>query len=218
MPAQPERPVGRPRNPAIDEAVLDAAAAALEETGYQRLSLEAVARRAGTSKPALYRRWASRQRLVLALYDRELGTVSPPDTGCTICDLVDAIGLFAQVFATLPPATFTGLLADCSADPALEQEFMATLYDPPRTAVAATLTAARERGDLRPDVDLDLTLDLLASLVHHRAAFGRGPGNVTEVERAVETLLQGVAADYPRLLAHSRESAGDPAVHAHHAG
>ena len=58
--------VGRPRDPQIDAAVLRATVAALGESGYARLTLNDVARRAGTTKPAIYRRWEGRQRLVLA--------------------------------------------------------------------------------------------------------------------------------------------------------
>ncbi len=58
---------GRPRNTSIDVAVLDATDAVLGDSGYSRFTLEEVARRAGTTKPAIRRRWPKRQHLVLAV-------------------------------------------------------------------------------------------------------------------------------------------------------
>jgi hypothetical protein len=52
---------------------------------------------------------------------------------------------------------------------------------------------------------------------HYRALFGHAPTSGAEIERAVETLLQGIATDYPRLLEHSRRMRGDPKLHRLHA-
>ncbi len=207
---------GRPRSAEIDVAALDATLTLLGETGYRRLSVEEVARRAGTTKPALYRRWPTRQALVLAALAGRLGGIDVPDTGCTMCDLGEAIGIFVAAFRRLPPDVIGPLLADCAADPELHAAFMATLFDPPRDAVRRTLIRAVDRGDLRRDLDLELAVDLLGSLVHHRVLFGHAPLTDRDVETAVETLLGGIAADYPRLLEHSRQQAGDPALHVLH--
>jgi AcrR family transcriptional regulator len=195
---------GRPRDPHIDSAVLDATLAVLTESGYNHLRLEEVARRAGTTKPAIYRRWPTRQHLVLAALARRLGEVQVPNTGCTLCDLGEGIGIFLDTFHRLPPDVLGSLLADCAGEPKLRAAFMTTLFDPPRAAVAAMLDQARTRGDLRADLDGELALDLLGSFVHYRALFGHAPTSAAEIEGAVETLLMGMAVDYPALLAHSR--------------
>ncbi|GAA1987727.1 TetR/AcrR family transcriptional regulator [Isoptericola halotolerans] len=196
--------VGRPRDDAIDDAVLAATIVVLDEVGYARLSLGDVARRAGTSKPALYRRWPSRQHLVLAALERRIGSVRPPDTSCTMCDLAECLGLFVEAFEQLPPGVLAPLLADSADDAALRAELMARLFDPPREAVRRTLSRARERGDLRAELGLDLAVDLLGSFVHYRALFGHAPTTPEEIETAVETLLQGLATDYDSLLAHAQ--------------
>lgn len=209
--------VGRPRNPEIDVAVLNATLAVLEEVGYSRFTLEAVARRAGTTKPAIYRRWPSRQRLVLAALGLRLGEAQAPDTGCTLCDLDECLKVFVAVFRRMPPDVLGPLLADCADDPEQRAAFMARLFDPPRAAVMQTLDRAHLRGDLRDDIDRDLILDLLGSLIHYRALFGHAPTSDAEIERAVEALLEGIATDYPRLLEHSRLLSGDPKLHHLHA-
>jgi AcrR family transcriptional regulator len=209
---------GRPRDRLIDAAVLKATHAVLDESGYVHLTLEAVARRAGTSKPAIYRRWPSRQRLVLAALGQRLGELRAPDTGCTLCDLDESLKVFVAAFRRMPPDAIGPLFADCAGDPDLRAAFMTTLFDPPRAAVRETLDRAHARGDLRDDVDRGLVLDMIGSFVHYRALFGHARTTNAEIERAVEVLLQGIATDYPRLLEHSRRvSGGDPKLHHLHA-
>jgi AcrR family transcriptional regulator len=216
LPADERRP-GRPRDPGIDAAVVRAALAALAETGYGRLTLEQVARRAGTTKPAIYRRWPNRQRLVLAALGSRLGQARAPDTGCTLCDLDECLKVFVAAFRRMPADVLGALYADCAGDPELRAAFMAELFEPPRAAVREALERARARGELRDDVDTELVLDLIGSLVHYRALFGHAPTSDLEVERAVEALLQGIAKDYPTLLEHSRRASGDPRLHRLHA-
>jgi len=208
---------GRPRDPEIGAAVLAATRAVLGEVGYVRLTLDAVARRAGTSKPAIYRRWPGRQRLVLAALAERLGAARAPDTGCTLCDLDECLKLFVGAFRRMAPDVLGPLLADCADDDELRAAFMGALFDPPRAAVKETLDRAHARGDLRPDVDRELVLDMIGSLVHYRALFAHAATSDAEIERAVEVLLQGIATDYPSLLEHSRRLGGDPEFHHLHA-
>jgi AcrR family transcriptional regulator len=211
------RGVGRPRDQRIDAAVLDATLGVLKRSGYGGLTLEEVARTAGTTKPAIYRRWPGRQQLVLSALGMRLGRAEAPDTGCTLCDLDECLKLFVAAFRRMPPGVLGPLYADCAADRELRAAFMAALFDPPRAAARQTLERAHARGDLRDDVDLDLILDLIGSFVHYRALFGHAATSDKEIERAVEALLRGIASDYPELLEHSRRVSGDPKLHHLHA-
>jgi AcrR family transcriptional regulator len=208
---------GRPRDQQIDIAVLKATLAVLDEAGYGGLTIEEVARDAGTTKPAVYRRWPTRQQLVLSALRQRLGEAHAPDTGCTLCDLDECLKLFVAAFRRMPPGVIGPLFADCAGDREVRAMFMTTLFDPPRAAVRETLERAHARGDLRDEVDVELILDLIGSLVHYRALFGHAPTSDREIEGAVEALLQGIATDYPSLLEHSRRMSGDPKLHHLHA-
>jgi AcrR family transcriptional regulator len=208
---------GRPRDREIDAALLRSTIAVLKESGYGGLTFEKVAREAGTTKPSIYRRWPTRQLLVLAALGERLGAASAPDTGCTLCDLDECLKVFVAAFRRLPPGVIGPLFADCAGDRDLRAAFMTTLFDPPRAAVRETLERALARADLRADVDLELIVDMIESLVYLRALFGHAPTSDAEIERAVEALLQGIATDYPRLLEHSRRTSGDPKLHHLHA-
>jgi AcrR family transcriptional regulator len=208
---------GRPRDPQIDAAILKATIDVLDRAGYGGFTLEEVARAAGTTKPAIYRRWGNRQRLMLDALGQRLGEVEPPATGCTLCDLDECLKLFVGAFRRLPPDVLGPLWADCAQDESLREPFLGALFDPPRAAVRRTLERAHAGGDLREDVDLDLIVDLVGSLIHYRALFGHASTSDAEIERAVEALLQGIATDYPALLEHSRRTGGHSALHHLHA-
>jgi AcrR family transcriptional regulator len=214
--ARQRRGGGRPRDPQIDAAVLEATLAVLDESGYGRLTFEEVARHAGTTKPAIYRRWPNRQQLVLAALGRRLGDARAPDTGCTLCDLDECLKVFVAAFRRIPPDVIGPLFADCAGDRQLRGAFMSTLFEPPRAAVRETLVRAHARGDLRDEVDSELILDLIGSLVHYRGLFGHARTSNAEIERVVEALLRGIATDYPRLLEHSRRMSGDSRLHPLH--
>lgn len=201
---------GRPRDPQIDHAVLDATVAVLSEVGYARLTLEAVARHAGTTKPSIYRRWPNRQELVLNALIRRLGLVVSrvPDTACVVCDLVAGVDVLLTAYRRMPPGALGSLLADCAGQPKLHEKFMTSLFEPPRHAVGEVVDRAQARGDLRADLDRETAVDLLGALVHYRALFGHASTDADAVRAAVTTLLGGIAIDYTALVnrKHQHES------------
>jgi AcrR family transcriptional regulator len=207
--------VGRPRDPQIDAAVLDATLTVLDESGYGGLTLEQVARRAGTTKPAIYRRWSTRQQLVLAALRTRLGDTGAPDTGCTLCDVDECLKVFVATYRRMPPDVLGPLFADCANDPSLQAQFRTTLFDPPRATVKEALDRAYERGHLRDNIDRELIVDLIGSLVHYRVLFRHAGTTDDEIERVVETLMQGIANDYPALLEHSQLMARSIGHHPH---
>ncbi|MCL2554931.1 MAG: TetR/AcrR family transcriptional regulator C-terminal ligand-binding domain-containing protein [Actinomycetia bacterium] len=202
--------VGRPRDPAIDAAVLAATVALLREGGYAGFALEKAAARAGTTKAAIRRRWPVRQRLVIDALATVLVTPLVPDNDCTRCDLHQSVRLLAEALDEgLPPGVLAPLVADCAADPELHRALVETLVQPSRGAAAVAVRRAICRGDLRPDVDPDLFVDLLASVVYQRALFGGAPVDPASARRLVDLLLRGVAVDFDHLVRISEQPRED---------
>ncbi|WP_067811800.1 TetR/AcrR family transcriptional regulator [Actinomadura kijaniata] len=192
---------GRPRDARIDDAVLRAVVEILNEAGYGGLTMEGAAARAGTSKPALRRRWPTRQHLVVAALARTVGTAPTPDTGCTHCDLIAGIGTIGAAFTTaLGRRALPGLIADLAADPVLEKEFLDTFFHPRRATTAAALRRGVARGDIRPDADIDLLLDMLASTTYYRVLFGHLPVTPDLAGDVVSVIMSGVATDRWRTV------------------
>lgn len=200
---------GRPRDPAIDAAVLTATLDVLREHGYGRFAVETVAARAGTTKAAIRRRWPVRQRLIIDALASVLVTPPAPDNGCTRCDLTQSVRLLAEALHDrLPDGVLAPLIADCATDPELHGRLTEALVQPSRAAATVAVRRAVDRGDLRPDVDPELLVDLLASVVYQRALFG---DRRTSAAPLVDLLLRGVAVDFDRLVWISQQ----PAAHRH---
>ena len=188
---------GRPRDTAIDGAVLDATVAVLRERGWSGFALETVAARAGTTKAAIRRRWPVRQRLVVDALATLLVSPPAPDNGCTRCDLTASVRLLTETLHDrLPPGVLAPLVAEC-ADQELRRYLVDTLVAPTRAAAATAVRRAVDRGELRADVDPDLVVDLLAAAVYQRALFGDAPQHARTL---VDVLLRGVAVDFERLV------------------
>ncbi|MFD0690905.1 TetR/AcrR family transcriptional regulator [Actinomadura fibrosa] len=185
---------GRPRDARIDEAVRRAVVEILNEVGYSGLTMEAAAARAGTTKPAIRRRWRSRQQLVIDALASTVGTAPTPDTGCTHCDLIAGISTLSEAFTTaIGRKALPALVADLADDPALERHFFELFFHPRRATTAAALRRGIERGDLRPDVDIDLLLDMLASTTYYRVLFGHLPVTPELAQDVVAVIMSGVA-------------------------
>ncbi|MFJ9681920.1 TetR/AcrR family transcriptional regulator [Streptomyces sp. NPDC101194] len=187
---------GRPRDVRIDDAAPQAVMEILNEVGYGGLTMEAVATRAGTSKPALRRRWRSRQHLVVESLTRVVGVAPTPDTGCTHCDLIAGIGTLSKAFTTtVGRRVLPALVADLANDPELEKEFLNAYFHPRRATTAMALRRGIDRGDIRSDADIDLLLDMLASTTYYRVLFGHLPITPELAEGVVSVVMAGVATE-----------------------
>lgn len=203
---------GRPRDPAIDAAVLTATLEVLRESGYAGFALEAVAARAGTTKASIRRRWPVRQSLVIDALASVVVTPPAPDNGCTCCDLIQSVRLLAEALHDrLPGGVLAPLIAGCAHDADLHRRLIDVLVQPSRQAATIAVQRAVDRGDLLPDADPELLVDLLASTVYQRALFGDAPLDQDTAGPLVDLLLRGVAVDFDRLVwisqqpAHARE-------------
>lgn len=157
--------------------------------------IEDLARRAGASKTAVYRRWPNRRALALAVLQDRLGRIEAPETGCTLCDVHEALVLVTEATCSLGAGTLAQLIAE-----GVDEQLSEVALEPPRRAVHRLLFAARERGDLRHDVDLALTVDVLISLVFYRLLRGESPMSAEEIETVVTAVLRGIAANSEALL------------------
>jgi AcrR family transcriptional regulator len=199
----PETPQPRRRpagaallQPDKTEAIVAAVFEELAERGYQGLSMDRVAAGAGVGKAALYRRWASKHAMLVDVVARVgTRTVLPPDTGSLRGDvrafIEDALAVLQHPIAG---RVISDLVAETRRSPALADALFAHYRDPRRAAGAAMLRRAVERGELPPDVDVDLALDLLAGPLYLRAVVVSGPLDGTYAERLADAFLRAVQA------------------------
>jgi AcrR family transcriptional regulator len=144
----------RRRGTALEAALLDAAWAELQAAGYQAMTMEAVADRAGTSRAVLYRRWPKRADLVVAALRRHRPLLSGeiPDTGSLRGDVVALLTrMSARLVGTGPEAIY-GLLGDYLADAELFDRLRGDLLQIAAGVMTSILKRAADRGEARSDV------------------------------------------------------------------
>ncbi|EKF24632.1 bacterial regulatory s, tetR family protein [Mycolicibacterium hassiacum DSM 44199] len=154
-------PVGRPRDPRIDAAILRATAELLAEIGYANLTMAAVAERAGTTKTALYRRWSSKAELVHEAAFPAVPSAIQTPPGDFAADIRAMVAAARDVFTSpVVRAALPGLIADMAADPELNRRVMAR-FAGVFGAVRERLAEARDRGEARADVDPDRLVEAI---------------------------------------------------------
>jgi AcrR family transcriptional regulator len=156
------RPLGRPRDPAVDRAIIAAATQVLAEAGFQAMSMEAVAQRAGVGKPAIYRRWASKQDLVLAVLERFADPLEMPTKGTARQRLTAFMQAWCRGMQDERAARLSSaLLGEAYRNRVLGEAVRKAFIDSRRQKVLAVLCEGAEQGELRPGVDLELAVDVL---------------------------------------------------------
>ncbi|WP_026415180.1 TetR/AcrR family transcriptional regulator [Actinomadura oligospora] len=169
-----QRGPGRPRSEAARRAILDAAMEALQERGYAALTMQGIAARAGVGKQTVYRWWPSKADVVLeAMAGMADEMVAVPDEGSLEADL-DAF-LAATFHQRGQRAVLVGLMAEALLDPAFAAQFKERFLLARRAVFRSILERAAARGEVAPDVDLDLLGDIVYGVLWYRLMLGHAP-------------------------------------------
>lgn len=186
---------GRPRDPRIDAAVLRATVELLAESGYPGLLVSAIAERAGTSKPAIYRRWPSKAHLVHeAVFPIGAGTAIP-DAGSAPEGLREMVRR-TMLFLTTPPAraALPGLIGEMAADPSLHSALLERFAGVIGGGLADWLAAAAERGEVRADVTAAELAETIAGVTLVALLTRATDLDDAWVDRTTRLLLKGISA------------------------
>ncbi|MDQ0401523.1 MULTISPECIES: TetR/AcrR family transcriptional regulator [unclassified Streptomyces] len=145
--------VTRRRGAELEEAILQAAAEVLEESGVPALTMDEVARRAGTNKNALYRRWPNRVALGAAAYRRLAAPeTAPPDTGSLRGDALEMLRRANSTWSSPYGEILRGLIAAAGSTPELLTELRDPMAQSAHEAAWLTmLSRAVARGDAAPE-------------------------------------------------------------------
>lgn len=156
-------------------AVHEAALAEIAEHGLRGASMDRIAKRAGTGKAALYRRWSNVRELGLDVFVTTMGESSPltyPDTGSLREDLLGSLRAFTHMLHGSLQVVLRELISESAHDPSLVTEFQARLGEPMQAERVSTLQRAMARGEI-PTQPIDpLVFELPPAIVLHRLLLG----------------------------------------------
>ncbi|MFC4947998.1 TetR-like C-terminal domain-containing protein [Pseudonocardia sp. GCM10023141] len=178
----------------VTEAITAAFFAELADVGYGRLSLDAVARRAGAGKAAIYRRWTGKQPMTVALLSEvAIAAIDVPDTGTLHGDVRQYLATAREALEhPLVSRIVPDLLAEATRNPELAEALLGAVRTPRRNKAALLLQRAIDRGELPAGTDLETGLDLIGGPLYWRLIVIRSPIDDAYLDRLAARIVGGL--------------------------
>ncbi|MEU5165970.1 TetR/AcrR family transcriptional regulator [Streptomyces mutomycini] len=190
-------------------ATLDAALELCTEKGYGRVTVEAIAARAGVSKKTIYRWWPSKGAVMLeAFAEAFVGATPFVDTGDIAADLRTHINAAVKVVSTPPygPA-YAGILSEMHHDDDLARAVLEQLVGPRVEAAVGRLRRAQEQGQVPAGADLPLAVEMLYGPVYYRHVLRRPAQDEATVAALVSHVLRSLVTGDDAAPAGTRDDA-----------
>lgn len=184
----PARAPGRPLNAAIDEHLLRATQDLLIDEGFERLTMDAVAKRCGASKATIYRRWPSKTALVVAAAAALLHAPEPPDTGDLRDDLLECGRAYIQT-GTRNAEVLASVISASRHDSTLREASRLALGAPYGGLFDQVLTRAVERGLIQADLDVETLAQVFPAIAYQKVAAQGQLVDEADVRRVVDSVL-----------------------------
>lgn len=160
------------------------------------MSVDAIAARAGVSKATIYRWWGSKEEIALEAFYVTLGGAAAiaADTGSLAGDMLAAVQARVRLLINRPSVarTMAGLIAQGQEDPEFAAAYGRLVVEPLRGQARAAFGRAFERGEIRPDTDVEAATDLLFGGIYHRVWQSQGRLDDQFARALVEIVMNGI--------------------------
>ncbi|WP_407343127.1 TetR/AcrR family transcriptional regulator [Pengzhenrongella phosphoraccumulans] len=174
----------------MDSAILRATVELLSEVGYVHVTVAEVARRAGVSKPAIYRRWSQKSQLVVEAMVTQMRPGKDNDSGSAADDL---LALTEQLIDTLTHTplgrVLPGLVAEMAADPVLAASYRDLVIKPNQAQWRAAIERGIARGELSGQTDVSFVLNTLVGPLYFSLLITGEPIEPGYARTAVDLVL-----------------------------
>jgi AcrR family transcriptional regulator len=191
---------GRRRNAVSHDAILDATYVMLEEIGFDKLSLEGVAARAGVGKATIYRWWPNKSALAMEALLRAVEPMPPiGDSGACRRDIEDHMTRLAGALRGQTGRVVREMIALAQFDDETMRIFNDNYLEPRRAALVNVLHRGAQRGEFREDLDLDLVFDLLYAPLLQRLLTGSADIDERQIQAQLRLVLSSIALDQPLM-------------------
>ena len=189
------RPPGRPRSAEADRAILDSALALFVERGFDKISIDDICERAGVARTTFYRRWSSKAALIAEAIASERGA---PEL-----DVDAQLGSSERLFDSLARAltapnmrkVMVRLIGASVDHPELIAAYWRTYMEPRRLAVLSLLEEAQASGQLPPDANVPIVLDVISGAIAHHVLVRPGERTADEVKSHLMAVLRELGID-----------------------
>lgn len=184
---------GRPRSESARRAILRASFDLLRKHGITGVTAEAVAERAKVSKATLYRWWPCAAATAMdAFFEEVFSRLPAVATDDPVADLRRRLRQASRLMAGELGDVLAGLIATTHTDPRLAESFQERYVEPGRADFRRLLARAVDAGALRPDLDLDLAIDVISGAFFCRRLVRHEPTSPRAMDTALSYVLEGL--------------------------
>jgi AcrR family transcriptional regulator len=181
---------GRPRDPSRDGVIRAAILRLLADVGYGALTMDAVASEAGVGKATIYRRWRTKQDLVVdTISDLNRAEAAPPDTGSVETDLREMMHQMVALICGPTGAATLSLLSTMPHQPALAEAFRQGPLAVWRQAYDAIWERAEQRGEVRPGLSRSVAAESTSALLVQRWLLTGEPVDEAYADEVLDTVV-----------------------------
>lgn len=185
---------GRPRDPRTRAAILAAARMLLERGGLTAVTIEAIAQKAGVSRPTIYRYWPNAPAVAMAAFLDVTGAPeSARNTRSPYAALRAQLHALADAFAAPTGRSVAAMVAAAQSETELAKAFRNEFIARNRDATRLLLERCIEDGLIAPPADMELTLDLVFGPLFYRLLMGHAPITRGFVDRLLDTVIPASA-------------------------
>jgi AcrR family transcriptional regulator len=164
-----DKRLGRPRSEETKKAILTASYELLLENGFNTATVEGIAERAGVSKATIYKWWPNKAAVVLdGFFAATESMLQVPDTGSAREDLLIQVNSLAAFITSSKGKVITELIAEGQFDKNIAEEYRIRYFNPRRLISRHILERGVLKGELRKDLDIELSIDMIFAPLFYR--------------------------------------------------
>jgi AcrR family transcriptional regulator len=186
--------VGRPRSERSRSAVLRATSGLMREVGLRAMTTDEIGMRSGVSKATIYKWWPNKYAVAVDAFLSEMNSESgDPDTGSAETDFRLVLRGMMRFYNGPSGRIFAQLIGEAQVDPGVATELHDHLMQTRRNVGRAIWDRGVARGDLRPDIDREIAIDLIFGPAMYRLMATDAPLDTATADAVVDAAMRGLA-------------------------
>ncbi|MDT3426979.1 AcrR family transcriptional regulator [Paenibacillus forsythiae] len=187
---------GRPRNLDTEKSILAASYDLLLENGFGAVTVEKIAERAGVSKATIYKWWPNKAAVVMDGFLSAAAARLPiPDTGSVFNNVLMHAANLVRFLTSREGKIITELIGEGQFDSGLAEAYRTRYFQPRRLEARQLFERGVERGELKKDLDIELSIDLIYGPIFYRLLVIGGELDDTYVQNLVASAFEGIKTE-----------------------
>lgn len=196
-----EKKLGRPRSEKTKSDILNASYDLLIENGFTEVTIEKIAERANVSKATIYKWWPNKAAVVMDGFLNATNIELPiPDTGSAIEDMFIQVENFVSFLTSRKGNVITEIIAEGQSDAKLAEIYRKAYFTPRRDISKQILERGISKGELRKDLNMEVSIDLIWGPVFYRLLITGEVIDNNFIKNIIDYAFEGISSNHEKSL------------------